>query len=341
MCGPSRRQLLLAGAAVPLIPHLPRRLPAVALGAVDVQPRSAWGGDLAPKGPLSVEAAGDVRFLLVHHTASANGYGRGDVAGQLRGFYGFHTTDKRWPDLAYNFLVDRFGQVWEGRTGSLAGPVKGDATGGSQGFAQLACFIGNHDKEPPSAEALDAMGKLLGALASRYGIDVHPGATASFVSRGSNLHPAGKQVTTPTIAGHREMSKTTCPGDACYPLVRSRLVPAAVAAAGAAPAVAAVPPVSVDPSTPSATAPADALPAANPGGAPLATEAPVGPPPSSFSGGARPGGGGHPARLAGAGAGVAAVLVAGGLAALLHRRRANARESGHWEQARALDEADE
>jgi len=211
MCGPTRRQVLLAGAALPVLPYLPRSIPSVALGGVDVQPRSAWGADLKPTKPLSEEAPGDVRFLLVHHTASPNGYGRADVPRLLRSFYALHTTDKKWGDIAYNFLLDRFGQVWEGRTGSLSGPVKGDATGGSQGFALLACFIGDHTTEPPSAEAQDAMGKLLGALASRYSIDVRPGSTTSFVSRGSNLHPAGSKVTTPTIAAHREMSKTTCP----------------------------------------------------------------------------------------------------------------------------------
>ena len=237
MCGSSRRQVLLAGAAIPLLAGLPRAVPAVTLGGVEVQPRSAWGADLMPKGPLGQEAAGDVRFLLVHHTASSNSYAEAGVAGLLRGFYGFHTGEKGWPDIAYNFLVDRFGRVWEGRTGSLDAPVKVDATGGSQGFAQLACFIGDHTTEPPTGPALDAMGKLLGALAVRYGIDVRPGATAAFTSRGSSRHPAGTEVTTPTIAGHRDMSLTSCPGNACYPLISSRLIPAAAAAAAPRPPV--------------------------------------------------------------------------------------------------------
>jgi len=211
------------------------RMPVAAadLGGVVVQPRSAWGGDLLPKGPLSEETPGDVRFLLVHHTATSNAYTTGDVPGVLRNIYAFHTTQKHWPDIAYNFLVDRFGRVWEGRTGSLNGPVKGDATGGSQGFALLACFIGDHTSEPPTDAALDAMGKLLGALASRYGINVRPGTTTTFTSRGSNRYPAGTQVTTATIAGHRDMSLTSCPGGASYPLIAARLIPAAAAAAAA------------------------------------------------------------------------------------------------------------
>ncbi len=163
-----------------------------------------------------------MRFLLVHHTASSNAYSEAAVPSLLRGFYDYHTSSaKGWPDIAYNFLVDRYGRVWEGRTGSLNGPVKGDATGGSQGFALLACFIGDHSVQAPTAAAQDAMGRLLRSLAGRYGIDLRPGVTTTFTSRGSSRYPAGTVVTTPTISGHRDMSYTTCPGDACYPLLAS------------------------------------------------------------------------------------------------------------------------
>ncbi len=221
MSRPSRRQLLLAGAAVPLLSYLPQGRASAALDGVDVLSRAAWGGDLKPTGPLSQEAPGDVRFLLVHHTATSNSYASADVVGLLRGIYRYHTTSKGWPDIAYNFVVDRYGRVWEGRTGSIDAPMKGDATGGSQGFALLACFLGNHATEPPTAAAVDAMGRLLRSLATRYGIDVNPGATTTFTSRGSNRHPAGTVVTTATVAGHRDMSLTTCPGDACYRLIRT------------------------------------------------------------------------------------------------------------------------
>jgi hypothetical protein len=189
-------------------------------GGLVVQPRSAWGADLAPRGPLEPEAEGDVRFLLVHHTAGANGYPPEDVPGTLRGIYDMHTgPEKGWPDVAYNFFVDRHGGVWEGRTGSLDAPVKPDATGGSQGFAQLACFIGDHSTEPPTPEAAASMVALLAWLGERYQVDTSPGATTTFTSRGSNRWPAGTSVTATTISGHRDMSQTACPGDAGYALV--------------------------------------------------------------------------------------------------------------------------
>ena len=164
-----------------------------------------------------------MRFLLVHHTASANDYGPDEVVPKLRGWFGYHTSpEKGWPDLAYNFLVDRFGVVWEGRTGSLAGPVQASATGGSQGFAQLACFIGDFTSSAPTPEARSSMVALLAMLADRYGVDTSPGATVSFTSRGSNRWPAGAEITTSTIAGHRDMSMTACPGDVLYDDVVNR-----------------------------------------------------------------------------------------------------------------------
>lgn len=184
-----------------------------------IRPRAAWAGGLAPQGPLEVEAPGDTRFLIVHHTATASDYTDDAVPGILQSIYRYHTGPKGWPDVAYNFFVDRSGGVWEGRSGSLEAPVKGSATGGSQGFAQLCTFIGDHTQEAPTPAAQKAMVGLLALLAGRYDIDPRPGAQASFVSRGSNRWPQGHSVTTPTIAGHRDMSLTTCPGDSAYAMV--------------------------------------------------------------------------------------------------------------------------
>ena len=189
-----------------------------------IRPRSAWAGSVCPvRGRLYTEAPGNVRFLLVHHTEKpGNGYTATQVPGLLRGMYRFHTgPEKRWPDLAYNFLVDRYGRIWEGRAGSLARPVMPSATGGSQGFSQLACYLGNHSTVAPTPKAEASMISLLAWLANRYALDTRPGATTSFVSRGSSRWPRGTTVRTRTIEGHRAMSvPTTCPGAAAYRQVR-------------------------------------------------------------------------------------------------------------------------
>jgi len=67
------------------------------------------------------------------------------------------------------------------------------------------------------------MTQLLATLADRYAIDTSPGTTTTFTSRGSNKLPAGETVTLATIAGHRDVSMTECPGDAAYAVVAGDL----------------------------------------------------------------------------------------------------------------------
>lgn len=179
--------------------------------APSIKPRASWADDRPARGALADE---DVRFLVVHHSASNNGHSSADAPRILRGFYDFHTSPSRgWEDIAYNFLIDEEGGIWEGRTGSLDGPVAGDATGGNQGFTQLVCLIGNFDERPPTDAALGSLVQVLAWLADRYDITTSPGSGVSFISRGSNRHPAGSEVATPTITGHRTMSQTSCPGE--------------------------------------------------------------------------------------------------------------------------------
>ena len=233
-----------AGLLLPMAstPHAAAHADGVSIGAGHViLPRDVWGADLPPTGPMKREAPGDVRFLLVHHSASPNDYSAEQSIRYLRSFYHYHTSAaKGWPDIAYNFLVDEHGQIFEGRQGSIEWPVRGDATGGSQGFALLTCFIGNHQDVAPTEGARSAMVALLAWLADAYDIDPRPGSTAEFVSRGSNLHPEGRVVVTPTITGHRTMSRTTCPGDRVFDLVQNSFPHEVTAAlSGVAPASAA------------------------------------------------------------------------------------------------------
>ena len=217
-----RRELLIAGASLPLLGLTRPAWAAPPMPAI--RPRADWAGTLKPTAKLEPET--DVRFLLVHHTETPNGDAADRTPERLRGIYAFHTGAKKgWPDVAYNFFVDRYGVIWEGRQGSLAGQVRGDATGGSQGFAELACFVGDHTTEPPTPAAMAAMTALLAWLAARDGLDL--AGPVTFTSRGSNRWRKGVAVTTEQIAGHRDMSQTACPGDALYPLVASQLLPGA------------------------------------------------------------------------------------------------------------------
>ena len=179
-----------------------------------IRRRAEWAGTLRPTGPLPVESAGNTRFLEVHHSVDpGNAYAQADVPRILREFYAFH-TGKGWPDIAYNFLVDRFGTIWEGRAGSYDKPVIPSASGGHQGFSQKVCLIGDFRTQAPSPLVHDRVVSALARLAKKYGIKTEPGSTATFVSRGSSRLPRGTRCTLPTIVGHRKVAYTVCPGNA-------------------------------------------------------------------------------------------------------------------------------
>lgn len=220
----SRRRLLTLGAGIALTGCA--RLPAAAapvdeletvevVPGLSIHPRHTWGADLPATRAIDPE---EVRFLLVHHTASSNR--DDDPRPIMRATYAFHTgPEKRWPDVCYHFFVARDGSVWEGRTGSLDGAVVADATGGNQGWAQLVCLLGDHSTTPPTEAAQASLVGVLAWLRWRNRLPRGATATTTFVSRGSNRHPAGVEITTPIVAGHRDHTYTACPGDAAYALL--------------------------------------------------------------------------------------------------------------------------
>jgi hypothetical protein len=223
----TRREFLLGGVA-PFVVAPPTAPPisgsaaewAVPYG-VPIAPRTSWVPETAPiVTGLAVEPA--IAVLVVHHSETRNDYLVDDVPTMLRSFRAYHVSKKKgWPDVAYNFFVDRFGGVWEGRTGSLTAPVIGSATGGNQGSSQLVCLAGNHTTVPPTEAALASLVHLLAALADHYALPLGAETTTEFVSRGSSRWPAEAIVRTRTIEGHRAMSMTSCPGEAAH-----RLLPA-------------------------------------------------------------------------------------------------------------------
>lgn len=321
--GLSRRNLLKGSALVALSAALAARsIQARAARAaptpLGIVPRGDWGGDLKPKGSMDPE---DVRFLLVHHTQDPGSeYVESQIPKILRSIYDFHTgSEKKWPDIAYNFFVDKFGGIWEGRAGSLAGPVAGSATGGNQGYSQLCCFLGDYSAEPPPDIARAAMVSLLAWLSNRYSIGAGPAAEVTFKSRGSNRFPAGRSITTNTIAGHRDMSQTECPGDACYPyvvgdfrtLVPQRRTQADVAASATGKPATATPAPAAPPAS-AAPAPEATPPASTPVPTPAALDAEQ---VSDFADIAAPSGA-DTAIAGGSGAGTPILAVAGGVAGI-------------------------
>ena len=122
---------------------------------------------------------------FVHHTVNANDYSRDQVPAQLRGISSYHTQSKGWSDIGYNFVVDRFGRIWEGRYGGVDRAVVGAHTLGYNDVAFAASALGNVETTGPSSEMIDAYGRPFA-----WKLSVH-GARLPGHHRTRHIPPAG------------------------------------------------------------------------------------------------------------------------------------------------------
>ena len=88
----------------------------------------------------------------------------------LRGIYAYHTQSRGWRDIGYNFLVDRFGRIWEGRYGGVDRAVVGAHTLGYNEVSFAMSAIGNFDIAAPPQAVLDAYARLFAWKLSLYNI---------------------------------------------------------------------------------------------------------------------------------------------------------------------------
>ncbi|MDU0312703.1 N-acetylmuramoyl-L-alanine amidase [Phycicoccus sp. M110.8] len=197
---------------------VPATTPAGAATAVPAQPRiisrRGWGADESMR-TCTDYMASTTSAMVVHHTAGTNSYTAAQSASIVRGIYAYHVNGQGWCDIGYNALVDKFGQIFEGRYGGLDLPVIGAHTGGFNTDTFGVSVLGTYDSVAPSSSALSALTTLMAWRESMF----YRNATSSSVltSRSStSKYPEGTRVTVPFIVGHRDLWPTGCPGAVLY-----------------------------------------------------------------------------------------------------------------------------
>lgn len=162
---------------------------------IAVIPKAAWG---------AVPVAGEftphvIEEITVHHTAvmlETNA----DAPARARQHQAYHQS-LGWPDLAYHFLVDANGHVYEGRPLDAAGDT---ATNYEPAGHLLICCEGDFDRQRIGTAQYGALVAMLAWGSTQYGV-----ATAA-------------------IKGHRDLAATSCPGDDLYAYLSDGRLAAAV-----------------------------------------------------------------------------------------------------------------
>ncbi len=156
--------------------------------------------------------------------------------GKVRAVQNLHMDVNGWADVGYHFLVDKLGNIFEGRQGSMTSIPRGahdGANNSSFGFSTLGYFHPTYDQfpTPELRNALyDVIAWRMRSGWSPYGSGSYNGATVGFLD------------------GHRVVKATACPGDRWYfPYITSNVSAGesrndiSVRRGGSAPAVPAVP----------------------------------------------------------------------------------------------------
>ncbi len=202
------------------------RLPAGTAQAAGTQPpilmRADWGADESvrlrscPSGP---QYTGMPKVAILHHTDTTNSYAPQDVPAIIRSIYAFHVEAEDWCDVGYNFLVDRFGRIWEGRFGGIDKPVLGAHAGGFNTNTFGVGLIGTFTSVQPTQPMIDATAQLMAwKLALSY---ANPVGTATLTAAPFSQvrYRAGTKVSFNVISGHRDADQTSCPGNAAYAML--------------------------------------------------------------------------------------------------------------------------
>lgn len=149
---------------------------------------------------------------FVHHTVTANRYPKGKADDIVRAIYAYHTRGQGWCDIAYNFLVDRFGRAFEGRSGGMTNPVVGAAQQGFNTGAFSVALMGTYGRHRPPRPMIRGLRRV---IAWRLDVaHVPPHGRAVMVSGGgpNTRYRKGKRVELPVISAHRYTGYTECPG---------------------------------------------------------------------------------------------------------------------------------
>ena len=154
--------------------------------------------------------------MHVHHTATGNDYRREEVPALLRAIYRYHTHNLGWSDIGYNFVVDRFGRIWQGRAGGngarrCAVRTPSASTSTSTGVAVLGHV---HRASGRTERIRRALVHLAAWKLDRY--HRRPRGKVTVCSRGSDKFAAGTKVRLRVIDGHRDTNDTECPGGRLY-----------------------------------------------------------------------------------------------------------------------------
>lgn len=186
-----------------------------ASGAPPMVTRDQWdpAGQCKPRNAPDV---GQVQAAVVHHTVTSNLYTAQDGPSMVLAICRYHRNSNGWSDIGYNFLVDRYGTIYEGRQGGIDKAVVGAQAQGFNATTTGISNLGTYMTEGVPEVALQANARVIAWKLGISGVPLTGTATIRSGGGSQSKYPAGRMVTVPVVSGHRDVGNTDCPGNALY-----------------------------------------------------------------------------------------------------------------------------
>ncbi|HEY8758180.1 MAG TPA: N-acetylmuramoyl-L-alanine amidase, partial [Candidatus Limnocylindria bacterium] len=141
-----------------------------------------------------------VQKAIVHHTAGDDG--GTNVAATIRAIYYFHAVTRGWGDIGYNFLVDKYGNIWTGRAGGDH-VIGGHAYGWNNGSFGVAA-IGTYSSTTPTPAMVGAIANIIAMKFAQFGIAPYGADTYTHQEQRSDGTWVPVTSNPPNIQGHRD-----------------------------------------------------------------------------------------------------------------------------------------
>lgn len=183
------------------------------IGGFTYTSRKDWGAN-GPRKGCPVEETKVNKAVVIHHTSGSNSYTQAQVPSILRGIKGYHQNGRKWCDIGYNMVVDKWGNIYEARSGGLTDAVIGAHAGGFNTSTFGVSVLGTYNK-PASSAVLNSLKKIVSWQGQLWGYD--PSTTVKLTSKGgTSKFKEGTVRTLPRVFGHRDVGNTDCPGAGLY-----------------------------------------------------------------------------------------------------------------------------
>jgi hypothetical protein len=186
----------------------------------DIILRTSWCGSnnscLNPS--YTVVYRPNMTHTVIHHGASPTSYT--DGAAVVYSYWLYHTGTNGWDDIGYNYLFDKYGNMFQGRHNpQLPNSDVHAAHAGYSNTYSIGCnFLGDSDSPntAPTEIQLDKLADLLAWWYKTHKNNLDPLSQASILLQSGN-----NSTVLPRICGHRDVNPggTTCPGNALYTLL--------------------------------------------------------------------------------------------------------------------------